>query len=269
MLLASSLVTSALVSGCSRPSESTAPTTEPSPTPPTPPEPPPMPTLTTPPSDEVCAQVIVVQWQGAPGAPESITRTEGEARQRAEELLQRIESGAATFEDVATNESDARASGSRGGLLGTYSRGDFPPQHQAIRDRAFAMQVSETTEVLQAPYGWVILHRCPVVYRRTRHILVRFQGARNAPAEVTRSRDEARARAEELRARVIAPGADFGAVARESSEDASAERGGDLGWLGRGRLAPAYETAVEQLAVSDVSPVVETEFGFHVIQRLQ
>lgn len=221
------------------------------------------------PSDEVCAEVIVVQWQGATGATEAITRTESDARARAEELLRSIESGSAELADVARESSDARSSGARGGLLGTYSREDWPPQHEAIRERAFALQVGEISEILQAPYGWVFLRRCAAEHRHTRHILVRFAGARNAPPEITRTRDEAQALAAELRTRAAAPGADFEAIAREASEDGSRDRGGDMGWLGRGRLAPAYEASAFGLPVGSISEPVETEFGFHVIQRVQ
>lgn len=221
-----------------------------------------------PPNDEICAEAIVVQWQGATGAPESITRSEGDARVRIEGLLTSIESGQANFNDVARSDSDARSSGARGGLIGTYSHADWPPQHEAIRERAFALQPGQTSEVVQAPYGWVILHRCATEYRHTRHVLIRFAGARNA-GDVTRSRDEALTLAQNTRAQLLAPGAEFAAIARQTSEDGSAQRGGDLGWLGRGRLAPAYEEAAFALAVGATSEPIETEFGFHVIQRVE
>jgi hypothetical protein len=123
------------------------------------------------------------------------------------------------------------------------------------------------SEALHAPYGWVIAERCPVELAHTRHVLVRFAGARNAPPELTRTRDEARAAIDVVRAELLG-GADFAALARERSEDGSAERGGDVGTLGRGRLAEAYELAAFALAENELSVVVETEFGFHVIQRL-
>jgi len=131
------------------------------------------------------------------------------------------------------------------------------------------LQPGETSEVVQAPYGWVILRRCAAEHRHTRHVLVRFSGARNAGPEITRSRDEALALAQQIRGRLTAPEADFVAIAREVSEDGSRERGGDMGWLGRGRLAPAYETAAFTLPLGQVSEPIETEFGFHLIQRVE
>ncbi|MFY0531093.1 peptidylprolyl isomerase [Nannocystis pusilla] len=65
------------------------------------------------------------------------------------------------------------------------------------------------------------------------------------------------------------PGADFEALAKQRSEDSSAERGGDLGWIGKGNYAWAFETRAFTLKPSGMSGVVETEFGFHVIERLE
>lgn len=217
--------------------------------------------------EEACAQVIVVAWQGAVAASSEITRSEAEARTRAEEIRHRLDAGE-DFAMIARTDSDASSSGPRGGLLSTYTREDWPAVHEPIRDAVFGLQVDQTSDVIQAPYGWVIARRCPVQKVHTRHILVRYQGARNAPADITRTADEARALAEQIRAEVSAPGADFAAIARQRSEDGSASSGGDLGSLGRGRLAPEYERAAFALRPGQVSAVVQTEFGFHVIQRM-
>ncbi len=218
--------------------------------------------------DEACARVIVVAYQGAMAAPASVSRSEEDARARAADLRTRVTEGGEDFAEVAREESDAASSGPRGGLLGTYDREGFPAIHEPIRDPVFALAVGETSDVLEAPYGFVVARRCVVEKIHTRHILVRYAGARNAPDDVTRTQAEARALATQLRAQAIAEGADFAAIARESSEDASADEGGDLGLVGRGLLAPAYEAAAWELQDGAISEVVESEFGFHVIQRI-
>jgi hypothetical protein len=102
-----------------------------------------------------------------------------------------------------------------------------------------------------------------------RHILVMYRGSRGAPAAVTRTRDEARTRAEEMRRRATA-GEDFGALAaRFSDEPGSGTSRGDLGSFGHGQMVPAFERAAFDLEVNQISDVVETPFGFHVIQRTQ
>jgi peptidyl-prolyl cis-trans isomerase SurA len=240
---------------------------QPAPAPTAPPREPPPVEAPAPVEDEACAQVVVVAWQGAVAASADVTRSEDEARAKAEALRVRIDGGE-DFGLLARAESDASASGPRGGLLGTYTRADWPSVHAPIREAVFGLEVAQTSDVIRAPYGWVIARRCPVEKVHTRHILVRYAGARNAGEEVTRTSAEARAEAERIRGLASAPGADFAALAGEHSEDASAEQGGDLGDLGRGRLAPAYEEAAFALRPGQVSAVVETEFGFHVIQRV-
>lgn len=70
---------------------------------------------------------------------------------------------------------------------------------------------------------------------------------------------------ENLREEILA-GADFAEKARQFSEDTSADRGGDLGWFGRGDMVPAFDEAVFAMQPGDVSEVIETPFGYHLIQ---
>jgi peptidyl-prolyl cis-trans isomerase C len=96
---------------------------------------------------------------------------------------------------------------------------------------------------------------------RARHILLR------APADATPAqRDSVRQLAESLRQRAV-QGEDFAALARQYSEDpGSAQRGGDLDFFGRGRMVAPFEEAAFKLQPGEVSPVVETPFGYHVIR---
>jgi peptidyl-prolyl cis-trans isomerase C len=66
--------------------------------------------------------------------------------------------------------------------------------------------------------------------------------------------------------RKVRGGADFAALAKTTSNDASAQNGGDLGFVPRGRTVPAFEEAAFALKPGAVSGVVETQFGFHVIK---
>ncbi len=91
---------------------------------------------------------------------------------------------------------------------------------------------------------------------RVSHILIKGQD------------DAARTRAEQVLAAARAPGADFAALAKEYSEDATnAGKGGDLGLFARGRMAPSFEEAAFALTEpGQVSDVVQTQFGFHIIR---
>lgn len=214
-----------------------------------------------------CARAVVVAWAGAPHAADTVTRTKEEAEARASELLARVNDGASIAE-VARAESDAASSGPRGGLLGTYTAEGWPGAHGVLTDPVFELEVGERTGVIEAPYGYVFAERCEVELVHSRHVLVRYAGAKNAPDDVERSEAEARALAESIREE-IEGGADFADVAREKSEDGSAERGGDVGVVGRGVLAPEYEAAVFDVAPGELTPVVQTAYGFHVIERIE
>jgi peptidyl-prolyl cis-trans isomerase D len=82
-----------------------------------------------------------------------------------------------------------------------------------------------------------------------------------------RERLEARKRVEVLVAELRKDPAKFAELAKAASQDpGSAAQGGDLGWFGRGAMVKPFEEAVFKLRENDLSPIVETEFGFHVIK---
>lgn len=63
----------------------------------------------------------------------------------------------------------------------------------------------------------------------------------------------------------LVDGADFATLAEENSIGPSGPRGGQLGWFGPGQMVPAFEAAVQSLAVGEISAPVETQFGWHVV----
>ena len=68
---------------------------------------------------------------------------------------------------------------------------------------------------------------------------------------------------------LIEGGADFGTMAIKYSDDpGSGPQGGDLGWSTRGKFVPEFEAAAFNLNLNEISPVIETQFGYHIIQLL-
>ncbi len=101
------------------------------------------------------------------------------------------------------------------------------------------------------------------------HVLVAYKGAKGAPKTVTRSKAEAKTRAEEVVAKAKS-GTDFTALVAEYSDDpGSKERMGSVGKFTREKMVKPFSDAAFALAVDEVSGVVESEFGFHVIKRNQ
>ena len=101
-----------------------------------------------------------------------------------------------------------------------------------------------------------------------RHVLIQYQGARGAEARVTRSKDEARALAASVHEQLVTKRATFDALVKEHSDDQSAAEGGLLGRFTKGELMPEINDTVFALAPGEISPVVETPFGFHVFLRV-
>jgi peptidyl-prolyl cis-trans isomerase C len=126
-----------------------------------------------------------------------------------------------------------------------------------LREQVMTQDTTISDEEVRAAFE----EQAPGQRVRARHILLTYpEGAEEA------ARDSVRALAEELRARAEA-GEDFAALAQEHSQDpGSARDGGNLGWFERGRMVQPFEEAAFALAPGEVSEVVETPFGLHIIK---
>ncbi len=102
-----------------------------------------------------------------------------------------------------------------------------------------------------------------------KHVLVKYAGAKGAAATITRSREDACLRALEARDKLRA-GADFAEIVGSySDETGAATRGGSVGRMERKELEPPFADAAFELSIHELSDVVETPFGFHVILRTE
>ena len=92
------------------------------------------------------------------------------------------------------------------------------------------------------------------------HILIKV-GEKATPEE----KQKAKEKIDSLRARALS-GEDFAKLAKENSEDGSASNGGDLGFFGKGQMVKPFEDAAFSLEKDQISAVIETQFGYHVIK---
>ncbi len=105
---------------------------------------------------------------------------------------------------------------------------------------------------------------------RAQEILVAYKGAQKAPRKCTRSKEEARHRADEVHTKATDGEFDFAELARQYSDDPSGqEREGMMGSITRNDVLKEIADAAFALDVDQVSGVVETPFGFYVIKRTQ
>jgi hypothetical protein len=101
-----------------------------------------------------------------------------------------------------------------------------------------------------------------------RHILIQYIGCKRADAKIVRTREQALKVAEEVQRRLKA-GDDFAHLVVDFSDEPNASsRGGSLGRFGHGVMDKVFENAAFKLKPGEISPVIETSFGFHVIQRM-
>jgi peptidyl-prolyl cis-trans isomerase SurA len=193
-------------------------------------------------------------------SPEQLQKLRG----RAEQALKQARQGA-SFAELAAAFSDA-PDALQGGDLGWRPADRLPGLYS---EAAAGLKPGEVSDVLRSSAGFHILKLVAkrggavvpsVQQTRARHILIRIN-------EVV-SEAEARRKMETLRERLV-HGADFAELARLYSQDGSAVKGGDLGWLNPGDTVPEFERAMDALKEKEISAVVLSPFGMHLLQVME
>jgi peptidyl-prolyl cis-trans isomerase SurA len=194
--------------------------------------------------------------------PEQATPDQVETRKkRAEEALRQLNNGTA-FGQVAAVFSDSNDA-VQGGALGWRQADRLPTLYT---DSANKLKVGETSTVLRSANGFHIVRlldkrageqKAMVEQNKARHILVRVNdlvGEAEAKVKIERLRDR------------IGSGAKFEDVAKQGSEDGSAPKGGELGWISPGDTVPEFEAAMTKAALNTVIGPIRSQFGFHLIE---
>ena len=154
----------------------------------------------------------------------------------------------------------------QGGDLGFRPVDSLP---QVMISAIANLKPGQVSDVVRSPSGFHIVKliarkggsALPQVQQtHARHILIKV-------TEVT-SEAEARQKIGQVHSR-LKSGEDFAALAKLYSQDGSAQKGGDLGWLYPGDTVPAFDQAMNALKVGEISNPVQTQFGFHIIQVLE
>lgn len=185
-------------------------------------------------------------------------------RAQAGQALEQIRGGG-DFGQLAAGVSNA-PDALQGGAIGWKTLGQLPT---LFADALVGLQPGQTSDILRSPAGFHILKLVSkrggettliVQQLHARHILIKTN-------ELVLDTD-AKNRLLQLKER-IDNGADFAELARQHSDDTSAIKGGDLGWLSAGDTVPEFERAMKQLRPGQTSAPVQSPFGWHLIQLLE
>ena len=197
--------------------------------------------------------------------PENASPEQIQARRaRAEDVLDQLAKGA-DFAQLSASYSDA-PNALQGGDFGWRASGKIPT---LFADALKTLQPGQVSPLLKSSNGFHILKlndkrgldaTLNVTQTHARHILIKTN-------ELT-SESDARNRLLQLKER-IDNGVKFEELARLHSEDASAAKGGDLGWINPGDTVPEFENAMNALKPGEVSGPIQTPFGWHLIQVLE
>jgi peptidyl-prolyl cis-trans isomerase SurA len=198
-------------------------------------------------------------------APESATSEQlQKLKLKAGQVLDRLKKGE-DFAQLAAAYSDA-PDGLQGGNLDWRSLDRLPA---IFAEAAGALKVGEVSPLLRSSNGF---HLVKLVAKRggaavpavqqthARHILIKVN-------EVV-SESEARHKLAGLRERLV-HGGKFAELAKLFSQDGSAPKGGDLGWIYPGDTVPDFERAMNLLQIGEVSQPIQSPFGFHLIEVLE
>lgn len=212
---------------------------------------------------EAAAARILIRYAGATGAPDTLQRTRPEAEELALYLAAEIRDGA-DFATLARRYSEEPNVERTGGYVGIFLPGDLDLDFDAA---VMSLEIGQIM-VHESPYGFEVIERLPVERAEAHHILIAWRGAEQAGEAVTRTEPQAEALAREVRRLAVQPGADLCELARKYSDDARSRV--DCGRIGvvEPRMLPrAFDEALFRLHPGQVSEVVRTAYGFHIIWR--
>ena len=200
--------------------------------------------------------------------PENPTADQvAQAQAKAQQILQRARGGE-DFSKLARENSDASGAAQNGGVIGTRTADRLPQLFvEATRD----LPAGGVSNVVRSAAGFHIVKVLEKHEMGKTGIAVTQTHARHILLRPTAQMSEAQARQKlaDFKRRIQAGQADFAALARDNSQDASARNGGDLGWASPGMFVPEFEDVLDTLKPGEIADPITTRFGVHLIQLLE
>jgi peptidyl-prolyl cis-trans isomerase SurA len=218
------------------------------------------------PYQKLNASHILIMHKDSMRAPANVKRTKEEALARAKEVAAKLQAKGADFAALAKAYSDCPSGQQSKGSLGDFRARDMDP---AFSKATAKLKIGQTSDVVESKFGYHIIRRDPLdPVLHAAHILIPYKGAMAARPDVARTKEQARATAQEILNR-YKKGEKFEDLAKKNSSCPSAEDGGVLPQMPIGRLHPDFEKAALKCKVGEVTDIVETPFGFHIIKRVE
>jgi len=194
-----------------------------------------------------------------------IEKREADALKKITDARKRIVEDGEDFAEVAKEVSEDPGSAPNGGDLGCFGKGQMVPEFE---EAAFSLEKGEVSQPIKTDFGYHIIQVYDVKPDEeqvcARHILIRVD--RTPDQEAIDAADaKALKEAEAVKARIEA-GEDFATVAKEVSDDqATAENGGDLGWVFKGKMGDAFDEVAFSLEPGQIGGPVKMSDGYAII----
>jgi hypothetical protein len=193
--------------------------------------------------DEVRARHVLISPGGDPSKASEVAETDPawtKAKDDAQRIYEEIKAGKVTFEDAAKQSSNDSGSASDGGLLPWLTQDSVVKE---FGDAIFTpgLKEGDVLAPVKTQFGWHIIE---------------YVGRRPPPDQLI----------ETIRVEAMAPGADFGELAKKYSDAEDASTGGDLGWVAKLQLPAEKETAIFAAPAGGISEVLSAQDGFYIFK---
>ena len=212
--------------------------------------------------DRVAVSHVLIAYTGAQGAGVHNRMSRLQARKRADHLLTVARARNQDFTALSRRFSDDSASGANGDL-GVVMPGQL---HPALEKAVFQLDLGQVSDVVESPRGFHILMRNASTEAQAAEIVIAYDGVKKHKPRNSRNREQAATLAAELRSRAV-KGEDFDELAFRYSDLSNWRQAGYFPIFRKGKRHPEFEKILWPLSENEVSDVIETPTGFHIVKR--
>lgn len=210
--------------------------------------------------EEISVEMLVIAYKGARSPKQNIFYDKDGAKMIADKITDLARRKGIIFSDLIEQFSDLTQQ-SKLPLISS-KQSNMP---EFLRP-GFKLKVGQISDPIDSAFGYLIFKRVAVDAVTASHILITFKGALRSTKN--RTKKEAKKLVEKI-LKDLKKGTDFAELARLFSDGPSGPKGGHLGRFNRGKMVPEFDKAVFDLKPGELTGLVETKFGYHIIKRIK